>query len=171
MNKGFTLVELMIAIAISSFLVLAVSLSYSSIKTITNTTTELENAQEVLRYTSQIFIRSMKQTQSDPTVDASGETITVQQSANSLSCIGTTPTTDFTETFTLSGDNRLTCDIGAGAQDILRGLTQISFNYNNATRILTVNVSPEGLPLNYGGSVTINIAASTLWLNDYFGNI
>lgn len=171
MNKGFTLVELMIAIAISSFLVLAVSLSYSSIKTITNTTTELENAQEVLRYTSQIFIRSLKQTQLDPTIGPSNTTITVQQNANSLSCIGTQPVADFTEVFTLSGNNRLTCDIGAGPQEILRGLTQISFNYNNATRILTVNVSPEGLPLNYGGSVTINIAASTIWLNDYFGSI
>ena len=166
--RGFTIVELMIAMVISLFLVLAVSLSYTSIKRVTQTTSELESVQEVLRYTSQIFIRSMKQTQEDPVVSPDTLSITIEQQAGSLSCLGTQPVADYTETFTFAND-RLRCDIGGGAQDLLTGLNGITFAYNNADRMLGVTVFPIGMPFNYGAGITINIAASTIWLNDYFG--
>lgn len=167
---GFTLVELMVALTVSLVLILSVSLSYSSIKRVTQTTSELENAQEVLRYSSLIFTRSIKQTQQPPAISAGNTTLTVQQQGGTLSCLGTQPAANYSEIFRFA-NGRLSCDIGGGAQDILIGVTAITFDYSNVERILTINVSPDGLPLNYGGSVAITIAASSIWLQDFYGTL
>ena len=61
-TKGFTLVELMIALAISGFLLLGVVGTYSSIHGTVTASKELENSQEVIRYSARVFSRSLKQT-------------------------------------------------------------------------------------------------------------
>jgi len=61
-NKGFTLIELMIALVIGGILILGITSTYSSIDGTIQTSKDLENAQEVIRYTSQVFTRSLKQT-------------------------------------------------------------------------------------------------------------
>lgn len=167
-TTGFTLVELMIAVSVGSFLFLAISIAYSTIKATTTQTKQLENAQEVLRYTSQVFSRSIKQTLTDPTVSGDFLTLSVEQEADTVSCIGTQPASAYTETYTLVND-RLQCDIGAGAQDLLTGVLALNFSYDNASKTVSITVMPEGLPLNYGNGVLIDIAASTVWLNEYYG--
>ena len=59
-HLGFTLVELMVALAVGSFLIAGVGLSYATIKGTVSATKELENAQEVIRFTSQVLTRSLK---------------------------------------------------------------------------------------------------------------
>ena len=78
-TKGFSLVELMVALAAGAFLLAGISLSYSAIKGTIQVSKELENAQEVLRYTSKVFNRSIKQTQITPVISADKSMITITQ--------------------------------------------------------------------------------------------
>ncbi|WP_231613077.1 PilW family protein [Pseudoalteromonas sp. SWXJZ94C] len=59
-HSGFTLIELMVALAAGMFLLSGVSLAYSSINSSTSTAKDLENALDVIRFSSKIFTRSLK---------------------------------------------------------------------------------------------------------------
>ncbi|MCG7543262.1 prepilin-type N-terminal cleavage/methylation domain-containing protein [Pseudoalteromonas sp. MM17-2] len=167
-HLGFTLVELMVALAVGSFLIAGVGLSYATIKGTVSATKELENAQEVVRFTSQVLTRSLKQTPFSPVVSADGSTLRVQQQAGVLSCLGTTPSADYIEQYRLV-DGRIQCDMGAGGEDILTGVTALSFSYDATTKLTTINVTPQGLPQQFGGQVQIDIAASRLILSELYG--
>ena len=102
MNKrvqGFTLVELMVALAAGAFLLAGVSLSYSAIKSTIEVGKELENAQEVIRYTSKVFNRSIKQTQLTPTISADKSTITITQPSGVIACDGSATTAQVVEVY------------------------------------------------------------------------
>lgn len=163
-HKGFTLVELLVGLVIASLLVLGVTGTYSSISSSVNTSKELENAQEVIRYTSQVFTRSLKQTRELPTIVANE--FVVEQPANTRSCLGTMPNVTYTETFSFSSPN-LRCRIDDGNDTtLLTGVADIDFVVNGL--LVTVTVLPDFLPENFldGGvnGLNIDIAVSTLIL-------
>lgn len=78
---GFTLVELLVALAVSSFLMAGISLVYSALSESVDTSKELENAQEVLRYSSEVFTRSLKQTKSMPLIPDASTIVVVQDTS------------------------------------------------------------------------------------------
>ena len=153
-NLGFTLVELMIALVISMIIIAGSIVSYSSISQTVQTSKQLENVQEVIRSTSHILTRSLKQTSAIPLIDGTSKLI-VSQDANVTACNGQTPNADFTETYSLNSTN-LVCDIGNGNETILTGITNITFTLNGNS-VSTV-VLPIGLPDNYGNGLQIDIS-------------
>ncbi|WP_440054290.1 PilW family protein [Pseudoalteromonas sp. T1lg65] len=168
MNKGFSLVELMVSVAIGTFLLLGIVMSYSAIKGTIASAQELASAQEVLRYTQQILSRSIKQTASMPTISANGLTITVQQDPFSPSCQGTVPTIDYDEVYTLR-DNYLTCDIvdratgtSLGVADLLRGVQALTFSSRASGLLVDVTVTPENVPTQFAGGIVISLAATRI---------
>lgn len=168
-SQGYTLVELMVALAAGSFLLAGVSLSYSAIKGTITVSKELENAQEVIRYTSKVFTRSIKQTPTVPVLAADGSTITISQPAGVISCNGSVSAAAITELYSLAGSN-LMCAIGtAPAERLLTGVAQLSFAIDN--NIVTINVGPENLPAQFGNTIAIDIAVSNVILNNAFGGV
>lgn len=162
-QSGYTLLEMLVAMTVGLFLLAGVAMSYSAIKSTVRMTQELSGAQEVIRYTSQVFTRSAKQTISEPTVSADGLTIQFEQFANVLSCQGTTPIVDYTETYTLS-NGFLTCDIGDGngAARLLKGIDSINFTFNNF--LVVIVVKPLDIPSHFGAGLQIDIATTQLIL-------
>lgn len=163
-NRGFTLIELMVALAIASLLILGITGTYSAIASSVNTSKDLENAQEVIRYSSQVFTRSLKQTRVPPTITVDG--LIVIQPANTRSCLGTMPAAGYTETFTFAAPN-LMCRIDNGADTVLlTGVADINYTLN--LPLVTITVLPEFLPDNFlaGGvnGINIDIAVSALIL-------
>ena len=164
LNSGFTLVELMIVVALSSVLLLGVTMIFSSVKGMLISSNNLENSQEVLRYTSQTFRRSVKQTGQYPVI-ISSSSIQFQQDANTVACTGLSPVNSYTEIYSLV-NNSIKCDIGDGngLRTILTGIENI--NYSLSGELLNITVSPEGLPENYSGGVLINFALTRIILTN-----
>ncbi|MBE0376562.1 prepilin-type N-terminal cleavage/methylation domain-containing protein [Pseudoalteromonas prydzensis] len=166
-SQGYTLVELMVALAAGAFLLAGVSLSYSAIKGTILVGKELENAQEVIRYTSKVFTRSIKQTPRLPEVAADGSSITIYQPAGVITCNGSVSTAAVSELYSLV-DNNLQCALDAApAERLLTGVKQLSFAIDN--NLVTINVGPENLPAQFGNTITIDIAVSNVILNNAFG--
>lgn len=167
-TKGFSLVELMVALAAGAFLLAGISLSYSAIKGTIQVSKELENAQEVLRYTSKVFNRSIKQTQITPVISADKSMITITQPAGVIACDGQVTAVQVTEVYSLN-DNNLMCSLnGAAAERLLTGVESLSFNI--AGELVTVSVKPEQLPGQFGNGINIDIAlTNTILLKAYGG--
>ncbi|MBU2971800.1 prepilin-type N-terminal cleavage/methylation domain-containing protein [Pseudoalteromonas sp. C2R02] len=168
-QKGYTLVELMIALLVGCILIMGVSLAYSSIKSLILSSKNIENAQEVLRFTAQTFTRSLKQTPGGITVIA--DQITIPQEPNSISCNGTRPIAVYDEIYSLNG-NKLECDIGNGAEPILTGVENIAFAVND--RLVSITVTPKAQQGEPGGvgaarSMTINVALTRVILESTVG--
>lgn len=166
-QSGYTLLEMLVAMAAGLFLLAGVAMSYSAIKNTVRTTQELSDAQEVIRYTSQVFTRSTKQTKALPVISADTLTIQFEQYANVLSCQGTTPAADYIETYTLT-NGFLTCDIGdgGGAVQLLKGVEALSFGFNNY--LVSVLVKPNHMPSHFGTGLQIDIATTQLILIEAF---
>lgn len=166
-QSGYTLLEMLVAMVVGLFLLAGVAMSYSAIKSTVRMTQELSDAQEVIRYTSQVFTRSTKQTNNVPVITAAPLSIQFQQYANVLSCQGTTPAVDYTETYALE-NGFLTCDIGdgSGAVQLLKGIEAINFSYNDY--LLSVTVKPNNMPGHFGLGLQIDIATTQLILLEAF---
>lgn len=157
-QQGFTLIELMIALVISMILMAGVTTLYSTIKGVIQTSKNIENGLEVIRFTSQVFTRSLKQTFTIPTISAGGTQISLDQSANTIACNGTSPVLDYTEIYTkVADDITLTCaltipigGVAADPQIILTRIEDISFSWltNQAgdNRVVRITVTPEAQP-------------------------
>ncbi len=171
--KGFTLVELMIAMAIGTFLILGIIGTYSSISTSSQASKELENAQEVIRYSSNLFSRSLKQTTESVTLTNGNQTIAVTQKANTRSCLGTLVVVDYIEIFTFTQPD-LSCQITdlAGNQlvantQILTGIANFQSGLNVGGDLFTLNITPTVLPSNFGNNgVRIDIALTSKIIRD-----
>jgi len=168
-QKGYTLVELMIALLVGCILIMGVSLAYSSIKSLILSSKNIENAQEVLRFTAQTFTRSLKQTSGGIIVAANQ--ITIPQDSNSIACNGSRPIANYNEIYSLNGNN-LECDIGNGAEPILAGVQDISFAQNN--KLVSITVTPQaqqGEPDGVGAArpMTINVALTRVILEEAMG--
>lgn len=167
--KGFTLVELMVALAAGSFLLAGVSLSYSAIKGTISVSKELENAQEVIRYSSKVFTRSIKQTTELPTVAADGLSISIVQPSGVLMCTGEVSAAKATEVYSINNNNMQCAIDGAAPERLLTGVQSLTFSLNND--VVTINVKPEHLPSQFGNGVAIDVAVSNVILNQAFGGI
>lgn len=153
-QKGFTLVELMIGLAISLILVSGAIVAYTSINYTVVTSRGLDNAQEVLRYSSHIFSRSLKQTGITPIL-GDVNTMTVNQDGGVVACNGTTPAADYSEIYTFVQPN-IFCDIGNGPEVLITGVSNIT--YALGTNSLLITVTPDGLPENIPNGIELNIA-------------
>lgn len=154
-QAGYSLIELMIAMVISLTLMMGISTAYTSIKSLTLSTKNIENAQEVIRFSSRTFTRSLRQATQLPV--GYPTTLGVTQEAGSISCLGTRPAANYVETYSLQGE-QLQCDIGSGAETILTGVENIQFSING--KLVTVSVTPkaqEGNPNGEGPAKQINI--------------
>lgn len=143
LSRGFTLVELMISLAISAFLMSGIAFAYSALSQSVDTSKELENAQEVLRYSSEVFTRSLKQTKTTPNTPNANTIVVQQETLGSTACNSSKPAVPFSETFTLV-DNQLRCRVNAGDEEVLlTGLQDISYRING--NLVEVTVTPENL--------------------------
>ncbi|MCF2910309.1 prepilin-type N-terminal cleavage/methylation domain-containing protein [Pseudoalteromonas sp. DL2-H2.2] len=159
-GRGFTLLELLIALSIGLFMLGGIAVAYSTIRSTIAINQELAQAQEVIRYTSQLMTRSIKQTASTPQVMRSGEALEVSQVANTPACDGSVPMVDYTETFSLL-DGYLLCDVSSDnlpAQRLLRGVNGLSFSVDGL--ITSITVTPVGVPAQYAAGIQIDVAAS-----------
>ncbi|MFH6954732.1 prepilin-type N-terminal cleavage/methylation domain-containing protein [Pseudoalteromonas sp. XMcav1-K] len=142
-KNGFTLVEVMVALAVSSFLMTGISFVYIALSESVETSKELENAQEVLRYSSEVFSRSLKQTRRTPGSPNANTIVVQQETLGSTACNSSKPAVPFSETFTLV-DNQLRCRVNAGDEEVLlTGLQDISYRING--NLVEVTVTPESL--------------------------
>ncbi|RZM83588.1 prepilin-type cleavage/methylation domain-containing protein [Pseudoalteromonas rubra] len=159
-GRGFTLLELLIALSIGLFMLGGIAVAYSTIRSTIAINQELAQAQEVIRYTSQLMTRSIKQTASTPQVIQNGEALEVSQVANTPACDGSVPVVDYTETFSLL-DGYLLCDVSSDnlpAQRLLRGVNGLSFSVDGL--ITSITVTPVGVPAQYAAGIQIDVAAS-----------
>lgn len=143
LSRGFTLVELMVSLAISAFLMSGIAFAYSALSQSVDTSKELENAQEVLRYSSEVFTRSLKQTKTTPNTPNINTIVVQQETTGSTACNSSKPAVPFSETFTLV-DNQLRCRVNAGDEEVLlTGLQDISYRING--NLVEITVTPENL--------------------------
>lgn len=156
-QQGYTLLELLVATLLSTVLILGVSTAYVTINDLVKLTKNLENAQEVIRYTSEVFTRSLKQTSVTPTISAG--VLTVEQDANTIACDGTRPTSDYSEIYSLA-NNHLKCDLGTGANTLVTGIETISFSQSE--QIVSITVKPLALEGEDGNN---NMANSALQID------
>ena len=145
--NGFSLVELMVAMLLSIILLMGVGGAYIAIKRTLNDVHDLENAQEVLRSSSDVLARSIKQAVSVTLIDSSTLLLEQQLSTNqATSCTGSMETASFTERYSLAGD-RLQCSVNdQSAQTVVQGILAISFSLNGTADLVSVRIAPRGLP-------------------------
>lgn len=170
-QSGYSLLELMIAMVISLTLMMGISVAYTSIKGLILSTKNIENAQEVIRFSARTFTRSLRQTGDTPTVNPTQ--LTVIQQANTIACNGSKPVINYSEIYSLSGQN-LQCDIGLGPETILTGVEDIHFSISISGRLITINVTPkaqEGTPDGEGPAqpIQIDIALGSIILKNAQG--
>jgi prepilin-type N-terminal cleavage/methylation domain-containing protein len=176
-TKGFTLVELMIALAISGFLLLGVVGTYSSIQDTIATSKELENSQEVIRYSAHVFSRSLKQTKVAATPTSTllapdgtpiFNVLTVTLPPLSTSCKGEPLNDGGTEIFIFDNlRNTLTCNVNdTGRVDLLTGIDSMQFIENPFGTMVTVQVYPTDLSdhNNFPEPINIDIALTSVIL-------
>lgn len=164
--KGYTLIELMVALTAGSILLSGVAMSYAAIKSTIQTTTDIEVAQEVIRYSNQVLTRSVKQTIAEPVVDATGLKLTLQQAANTISCTGQTQAAAYTEVYEQEGEF-LVCSIGIVKTKLVKGVSALSFSYNDLLTTITITPVNAIAPITNG--LQIHIAASQLVLMQAYG--
>ncbi|ATG77863.1 PilW family protein [Pseudoalteromonas sp. 1_2015MBL_MicDiv] len=162
-HRGFTLIELMVALAAGMFLLGGVSLAYSSINNSTTTVKDLENSLDVIRFSSKIFTRSLKQTNSIPTY--SNKILKVTQEAGVLACTGSIINAAFTEEYSHENDS-LFCDIGNGKVKILKGVNTISYAIDN--NMVSIFVELINLPSQFNKRLVIDISLSQIVMNKAF---
>ncbi|ACJ31271.1 Conserved hypothetical protein [Shewanella piezotolerans WP3] len=171
--KGFSLIEVMVALVISTALVLGVFGVYSSISTTILTSKSLETTQEVVRFSVQVFSRSLKQTEMEPSIVSHGSSLVVEQVANVKACDGSIPDKPYKETYVVVSpllQCTLTIDGAVSApKTILNGITAIEFHREDD--LMRILVSPSFLPESFiGGQVRIDIALTRIILSKAFSS-
>ncbi|MBQ4833520.1 prepilin-type N-terminal cleavage/methylation domain-containing protein [Pseudoalteromonas sp. MMG010] len=164
-QQGFTLIELMVALVAGMFLLAGVSVAYSSISSSKTAEKEIENALDVIRFSSTLFSTSLKQTPNEPTII--GNTLSVRQEASAQACTGQVKTSDFTEIYSVQ-DEFLYCDCGEGPVKLLKGVQSISYSLNNNVVSVSLSIDNIASPLN--GVVGIDIALTRIIMNEAFGS-
>ncbi len=158
--RGYSLIELLIALAVGSILLLGVGYSYTAIKTTLLENERLENAQEVLRSASALMRRSLKQLSDEnamPTlsvVDGS-QVLTVEHNTqvpklSIQACNGTVQDTQFQERYIIRQIEPnlfdLICNIDGADITLLTGIEHMEFLGVDASRLFKMVIKPVGLP-------------------------
>lgn len=144
-QQGFTLVELMVALVISSLLMMGVGGAYVAIQQTVTEVQRLENAQEVLRSSQLVLGRSIRNADA---VQIDSQVLLVERQnrqGSELDCFGQPQATAFEEAYRLAAGS-LECRVGdANWQVLLTGLDAIEFMLESDD-LLRVLVAPQGLP-------------------------
>lgn len=170
--QGYTLLEMMVALAAGMFLLAGVSMSYSAIKSTITVTQELSHAQEVVRYSSQIFTRSIKQTNQFPRIENRQSELHIRQDGNVLSCQGTVPASTYTEVFTLI-NGYLVCSVSLDGSpqetpvNLLRGVQALTFAITDGGYLIKVTITPDDIPAQFLDGIEIDIAASRMIMGEF----
>ena len=152
---GFTLVELLVGMAVSMILIMGSIMGYSSIKGVIQSSKNIENAQEVLRFSTETFTRSLKQAK-HVTISHIGQ-IETKQAANTVACDGSRPTAPYTETFSRNGMH-LQCNISGHLQTIMTGLHDIAFvRTENLVSITVTPLAQDGEVAGVGAAAPVQI--------------
>lgn len=142
--KGFSLIELMVAMTVSMVLIAGTGFAYSGISESINLSKNIENTQEVLRYTSEVFGRSLSQTLVTPVSASPEQIVVIQDKVGSVACDGTTPTVaPYSESYRFEQPN-LWCNAGNGEVVILRGID--NFSINLIGDLVQITVLPSDFP-------------------------
>jgi prepilin-type N-terminal cleavage/methylation domain-containing protein len=163
-QKGFTLVELMVAMVISLFLLSGVGLIYSSISETTKSAKKIELNLEIIRFSHQIFTKALKQTSEFPTIVAQNQ-LTIKQSAGLYSCAGTKESSNFEEKYSVV-DGFLVCEIAGVSIKLLKGVEVIKFALTN--NLLNIELQADTLPDYLGGMISFDVALSSIILTNSF---
>lgn len=163
-QSGFSLIELMIAMTLSLLLILGISTIFSSLKNTSAYSQQLENTQEVLRFTNSIFSRAVHRademddksyTGSDGnTYDQLDLTFNLDNLDSSdtndtyTSCLGNKMSSQYYESYRLS-DGQLMCAeyTTVGLDDASKSFTAIGTNIETLTfattdNLLTITIIP-----------------------------
>ncbi|WP_025566046.1 prepilin-type N-terminal cleavage/methylation domain-containing protein [Psychromonas sp. SP041] len=160
-QSGFSLVELMIAMSLSLLLILGIATVFSSLKNTSSYSQQLENTQEVLRFTNSIFSRAVHRademdnnsyTGSDggtyQQLDLTFNLDNLDTSESYSSCLGNPMASQYYESYRLT-DNELLCAeyTTAGLDDSSKTFTAIgtnidSLNFSITDDLLTVTITP-----------------------------
>ena len=144
-DDGFTLVELMVALVLTSLLMLGVGGAYMAINRTVQEVQAIENAQEVIRSSQLVLSRSIHRAGS---ISVSGNELYIQRlnsQASELDCRGVAQASAFTEAYRFDA-GELQCQVDGGNwTSLLTGLAGIEF-IEAGTDLLSVRIAPEGLP-------------------------
>ncbi|MCH8538951.1 MAG: prepilin-type N-terminal cleavage/methylation domain-containing protein [Alkalimonas sp.] len=142
---GFTLVELMVALVLTSLLMLGVGGAYMAINQTVQEVQSIENAQEVIRSSQLLLSRSIHRADS---MSLSGDELHIHRlnsQASELDCRGMAQASAFTEAYRFAA-GELQCRVdGDSWTPLLTGLSGIEF-IEVGMDLLRVRIAPEGLP-------------------------
>ncbi|WP_019613882.1 PilW family protein [Psychromonas ossibalaenae] len=164
-QTGFTLVELLIAMLISLFLVLGTTILYSSLKSSIKVAQDLATAQESLRGAFYLMSRSVRQAEDFDIPSSSALTTfygTPPVGSPIYNCLGKSISgSTNTDTYTLL-DNDLYCNDGTDEELIALGVTELAFQPITGTNDdgLKVTMKIEGMPASdsYENGFTFTLA-------------
>lgn len=145
--QGFTLVELMVTLLLSSLIIIGMGGALIAIKHTVNEVNALENAQEVLRSSRDMLNNSVRK---GNLVSLNGNELRIEQqnsSASQTDCRGTVQALAFVEEFRFNS-GELQCRVNGGNwTSLVTGL--IALDFMLAGDLLTTRLAPRGLPLSY----------------------
>ncbi|RJG48477.1 PilW family protein [Motilimonas pumila] len=153
-QSGFTLIELMVSMAIGLTLVLACSSVYSSLKTAVTLTQQMSEAQESLRASFNLIARSVRQAGglAKETMDGKDRLRTTYDNIQTgdvvYSCLGNTRSNGTSDLFYL-GDEGLYCNDGIGNQLIALSVEKMTVTPLGSNGV-TVQLYIDGMPASYG---------------------
>ncbi|RBW44079.1 hypothetical protein DS885_12255 [Psychromonas sp. B3M02] len=160
-QTGFSLTELMIAMALSLLIVLGIATVFSSLKETSTYSQQLENTQEVLRFSNSIFARAIHRademddksyTGSDGNtykqLDLTFNLDNLDTGETYTSCLGNDMSSQYYESYRLT-DGELMCAeyTTDGLDDASKVFTAIGTNIDTLTfaitdNLLTVTITP-----------------------------
>lgn len=161
-QSGFSLVELMIAMTLSLLLVLGIATIFSSLRNTLSYSKQLENTQEVLRFTNSIFSRAIHRaddmddksyTGSDGStykqLDLTFNLANLDTGESYSSCLGNAMSSQYYESYRLT-DNDILCAeyTTVGLDDSSKTFTAIGTNIDTLSfaitdNLLTVTIIPS----------------------------
>lgn len=140
-NRDSSFIGSMVVSVISSAILLGASYTYSATTGAIKTTKDIQHYQEVLRFSSRVYSRALKQISSVPGTPDSKTIVLAHDGADSVACNGTIPGTSFTETYTLAGKN-IMCQIDAKPPEVLiAGVDDI--RYHVAGNLVEITIKPK----------------------------
>ncbi|WP_404420082.1 type II secretion system protein J [Marinospirillum sp.] len=119
-NHGFSLVEMLVALALGALMMAGIASSFTAITQAQQLTRDYEQVQETLRFTTSLISRSLRT--AEKLVDETGVAETSnnrfsverENAADRRSCNGQTPTENFYETYYLdTASNQLVCRVSS----------------------------------------------------------
>ncbi len=154
-QRGFTLVELLIALVLSSVLLLGVTATYSALRTSMSHVDALTSAQEVLRSVHATLSRSLR---SAATASVDNNALVVQQAnahGDTKDCLGRVQLQPFSERFEWQ-QQVFYCQVNNEARvAIVQGIEAIQFISgapiigSTVPSSIQVHIAPTGLPASY----------------------